>query len=165
MKRILVLACMVMLFLSFSSGLFALAEGNDRFAVEIDPLLVFFKILHASVHVAVSDVISIPVFYTGCQLYEDISMHSFSAGVRIYPAAKVHSGFYIGPFLNYNRMANASEKKGFFGYGLELGGMISIGSSFFFDLGAGVVRYDTSGTSIDIPVILPVFNMGFGVKF
>jgi len=165
MQRIPVCVFLVMLFCAVSSGLFALEEGYDRFAVSIDPLPVFWGVLHLSFHIAVSDVISIPFFYTGCfpsDVNEYFSMQSFSVGARIYPAGKMHRGFYIGPFLNLNKMNNDMSKDVVFGYGLELGGMISIGRSFFIDLGAGLVRYNSLDADF---AILPVVNMSFGYKF
>ncbi|MDR2735044.1 MAG: hypothetical protein LBC99_10505 [Spirochaetota bacterium] len=171
MRRILILAVLVLLSFPFSSGLFALAEGSDRFAVSLDPIPVFFSVFHLSFQVAVSDMISIPVFYTGCffpSLEEyHIGMQSVSVGMRLYPTKTVHRGFYIGPFLNCNRVSNGTVKGSLFGYGIESGAMVDMGSGFFIDLGMGLVRYNTKpGFDNGVfTIVMPVFNMGFGYKW
>ena len=172
MKRLLPAVLCVVLLASFTSALAAqeaasASEKEDfhRFALSIDPFLVFGEILHASVSVALSDTFAIPVYYTGMtlsEIFDNVRMRSVSAGLRIYPGEKVHRGFYIGPFLNYTGMSKDSDNAGVLGFGLELGGMIPLGSRFFIDLGAGLIRYFSAFK--DVTTVLPVYNMFFGVK-
>ena len=139
------------------------------FAASINPLVPFFGLWHVSAHVGLGDTISIPIFYTrvGEFFSTGVSMNSVSVGARVYPSKTVHNGFYIGPFLNLTTMSKKDqENSSAFGIGAEIGSMISVGESFFFDIGAGLVRYKISASfADDIPLVLPVFNMLFGYKF
>jgi len=139
----------------------------NRFAISLDPLLVVLGVVHVSVQAALSDIFVIPVFFTHCKLIDDITMNGVSLGLRLYPGEEAHKGFYIGPFLNYTGMSKGAESHSLLGFGVELGAMIEVGRRFFLDLGAGLIRYDVSGIieDFDIPVVLPIFNMAFGVKF
>jgi hypothetical protein len=174
MKRIFILILAAMLFFSLTLGLSAgLSEGSKRFALEIDPLPLVFTVVHASFHIALSNVVSIPIYYSGFfgSIMEDFRLHIFSLGLRFYPAEKVHSGFYIFSLVtcvlareNYYYHIGNWEKA--FGYGLELGYVFDIGKSAFFDIGFGLVRYIYPKQDFyDELAILPAFNCGFGVKF
>jgi hypothetical protein len=171
MKRIGILIIAIAIFLPLASGLSAgLAEGNKRFAISFDPLPLALTAVHLSFQVAFSDVISIPIYYTFISrlFVDDPNFQIFTIGARIFPWKKVHSGFYIGPLVSYNAAAwTWNARRGAFGFGLELGGMLDLGESFFVDLGLGLVRYiiPWEGWIGAFYHSLPAFNFGLGYKF
>jgi len=177
MKRLLTTLLCVVLLASFASALAAQEEAAAekekdpyKLAVAINPfLLLIAGELHASVSVALNNMLAISVYYTGMSMKlfdSDDRIRSVSAGLRVYPWEKVHKHFYIGPFLNYTKVIDWNWN-GALGFGMELGGMIPLGRRFFIDLGGGLIRYFGDGLQssyAEPDVVMPVFNMLFGVK-
>jgi hypothetical protein len=171
MKRSFIGLLCALLIASFAPMLSAQEqqEKDYRFAVAVNPLFVA-GIFNASFQVALSDTLAIPICYTGWRpaVFHNIRLDSVSAGLRIFPGPQALKGFYIGPFCIYKNMSRKDDSYGFWGFGLELGAMVSVGGPFFFDLGVGLARYSIDGVDVDgqkIPLVLPVFNMTFGIKF